>query len=165
MTPVRLLVIAALTFAITPMALADFDGEYAPGNWSFYTDSSGTGTLDALEMHLLGIDDGSLGYTEYYITADVTATVTFDWEFLTDDTTGNEFAFFAIDFSEQTLANAGGQSGSFSQVIYDGDVFELGVYTTNGTHGPGELRITNFVFPEPSSLALLAVGALALRRR
>ena len=58
MTPVKLLVIAAMTLAITPMALADFDGEYAPGNWSFYTDSSGTGTLDALEMHLLGIDDG-----------------------------------------------------------------------------------------------------------
>lgn len=159
----------AATYAISSLATAsatsDFTDEYAPANWSFYTDSSGTGTLDQFEMHVVGIDDGAVGYTEYYITALVTATLTFDWEFSTNDPTGSEFAFFGLEFVEHTFADTNGQSGTMSVLVYESDVFELGVYTTNGTDGAGELLISNFQFPEPSSLALLIAGVVLLRRR
>ena len=157
--------LAIVACVCTSNAIADFDGAYAPANWSFYTDSTGTGTLDALQMYVLGIDSGRPGYTEYYITVGETATVTFDWEFLTSDPTGNEFAFYAVNLSETTFANADGQSGTIALNLSVGDILELGVHTTNGTNGPGELTISNFVFPEPSSLALLAAGALFWRRR
>ncbi len=145
-------------------AFADFSGDYAPDNWNFYTDSTGTGTLTADEMFVTGIDDGTTGYTEYWIVAANDGDISFFWEYTSDDLPGEDYAFYALNLSEVLLSDTSGDSGWITLPVSAGDTIELGVRSLNGTGGPGYLRVTNFV-PEPSTLALLGLGMITLLRR
>lgn len=157
-------VLAIGLFAFVGVAQADFTGPYAPGNWTWFDNASGTGTLDATTMFIIGGDAGMAGYSEYNIAVPAGGTLDFDWSYFSVDDPGYDWGYYSVNGVQTMLADTSPASGNASVPVMAGDVFALGVETSDGGWGPGELTVTNFI-PEPASLALLALGALALRRR
>ena len=163
----KLLVVMAVgLFAFAGIAHADFEGPYAPANWTWYDNCFGSGTLTATQMDVVGGDAYYAGYSEYQITVPGNATLAFDWSYFSYDSGTYDFGYYRLNGVQTVIAYNNTQgSGSLSVPVAAGDAFALGVETMDGGYGAGYLTITNFV-PEPGSLAaMLVLAGLALRRR
>ena len=63
----RNLVVVLCVCVLAGAALADFEGPYAPGSWTFVDTAGGTGSLDATTMSLVGGDVEIAGITEFRV--------------------------------------------------------------------------------------------------
>jgi hypothetical protein len=177
-------VAGAAVLGTTATAQADFSGPYDHANWTFDQagDSSFSSTLTTLT--LTGSDDGTTNnaFTSYSIAADADGTVSFDWNYSSNDEGGYDYGGFYINGAFTTLAfNSTQGSGTFSANVLQGDRIGFWVFSVDSrgpTNAPpgdysGVLDISNFsgpvAVPEPGSLGLLALGtvggALGFRRR
>jgi hypothetical protein len=165
--------------ALPGAAKADFSGYYAPGNWTL-TNSGGStngfvdtsGAPASITLHGGSSGSGTLGDTDFTIAAAASGTLSFHWSYFSTDTGTYDAAYFLLNGVPTFLADNGSQgSGDFSIALAAGNTFGFRVESLDNLFGDGELTISNFVapVPEPSTLALLALGAvgvaMVMRRR
>ncbi|TRU81693.1 MAG: PEP-CTERM sorting domain-containing protein [Microcystis novacekii Mn_MB_F_20050700_S1] len=162
----------SLTLAAASSASAatvfGFQSPYAPINWTL-TNSNADGFVDTTgapaSISLTGGDNGSgdFGTTDYTTTAAAAGTVTFDWNYSSNDSPGFDGFGYLLNGSFSFLANSSGQSGTSTFNVLAGDSFGFRIFTGDNTFGRGSVTISNFSapIPEPSAvLSLLVLGGL-----
>ncbi|ELR70224.1 RTX toxin [Fulvivirga imtechensis AK7] len=132
--------------------LAQFQGDFAPGNWSFVSDNSDafldlSGSPD--EVRLVGGNDEVEGDTDYTISVVGSGEVKFRWSYFSTDVDGASYdpAGYLLNGTFTPLVDTGGppsQSGEMVVTVAEGDVFGFRVHTEDGALGAGELTITDF---------------------
>ena len=150
-----------------------FQDAYDPINWTF-TNSNADGFVNTggapASISLTGGDNGSgfSGTTNYTTTAAAAGTVTFDWDYSTDDDPlFDPFGYLLNGSFIQVTNNGGGffQNGTSTFNVLAGDSFGFRIFTRDNSVGPGSVTISNFSapapVPEPSTvLSLLVLGGL-----
>jgi MYXO-CTERM domain-containing protein len=164
----RALVVGA-ALAMTGVAQAQFEGYYAPENWTFYDEAGGSLDLGGVPDYLtiIGGDSSIAGYTTLTIAAGAAGTVEFDWSYYSIDSPGYDEGGYIYNGANYFLSDTYGESGSVSFEVGAGEEIGFYVYTSDGAYGPGELTISNFSapVPTPGALALLGLAGLASSRR
>lgn len=160
----RRLLALSLVAATSAAALADF----TVANWTFSNGGGGgTGALSPTQMDIFGNNSGGSGIkTTYTSTKEGPGNISFNWAYDSTDTSTWDYGYYAINGVETIIAtNATQGSGSLGPIALGaGDTLTFGVHSVDGAIGAGNLHITKYV-PEPTSLVLLALGALAAIRR
>jgi hypothetical protein len=148
-----------------------FQDAYDPINWTL-TNSNADGFVDTsgapASISLTGGDNGSgsSGTTDYTTTAAAAGTVTFDWNYSTNDGPFfDPFGYLLNGSFIQVTDDGGGlvQNGTSTFNVLAGDSFGFRIATTDNIFGPGSVTISNFSapIPEPSTvLSLLVLGGL-----
>jgi MYXO-CTERM domain-containing protein len=161
--------IVGAALAMTGVAQAQFEGYYAPENWTFYDEAGGFLDLGGVPDYLtvIGGDNSLAGYTTLTIAAPIDGMVEFDWSYYSVDSPGYDEGGYILNGTYYFLADASGNSGNVSFNVSAGDEFGFYAYTFDGLFGPGELTISNFTapVPAPGALALLGLAGLASSRR
>ena len=158
-----------------------FQTPYAPINWTF-TNSNADGSVNTggapASISLTGGNNfsNSSGTTNYTTTAAAAGTVTFNWNYSTNDI-GPLFDPFGylLNGSFTQVTNDGGgvvQNGTSTFNVLAGDSFGFRIFTIDNTSGRASVTISNFSapgpmappptsVPEPSTvLSLLVLGGL-----
>ena len=182
-------VVSASLVAAAP-AQAGFIGAYAVSNWTTTLNNSNgsvfeifgpPGALVIDGVLVMGSNTnvgGLLGTTDFTIAAVGSGLVNFDWRYSSVDSSFYDQGGFLLNgFFNFLAANLGNPtSGSESFDVNAGDLFGFRVFSTDNFSGRGSLAIRDFdapgnfdaPIPEPTTLALLAAGAVggfASRRR
>jgi len=165
-----LLILTALAIPATAGPIG-FSGYYAPSNWSIENASNGTslifpGSVDFGGAPTSAIIHGASGGVNITIAAPVAGTVSFSYD-LTDASQGYLYVWDGAWVPIATVSGA----GSYSYAVAAGAPIRIDVggafigatdaVTISDFNGP-------LAAPEPSSLALIALGGFALclfRRR
>src|SRR5262249_56941637 len=126
-------------------------------------------------IQLTGGNDGlnEPGHTDFTITAVATGVVSFNWGYTSDDSAMYDSGGFLLNGVYTPLAFNDTQKtffdGTFTMPVSAGDTIGFRVDTLDNLAGPGNFGVTNFdgptgevPVPEPSTLALLALGAAAV---
>ncbi len=161
----KTLVVGLVVLMCIGTANADFSNVFSPANWTLNNPASGVVVqFDASMMHLLSGNVGLSGVTEYSITVTADDTLSFDWDFHAWDMAGADECYFSVNGVRTLLADDSGSPGSEVIPVTMGDVFTLGVETSDGEFNSGEFWVTDFQFtaPEPSTLGMLLLGTLGL---
>jgi len=165
----------SLTLAAASSASAatvfGFQDAYDPINWTL-TNSNADGFVNTggapASISLTGGDNGSFssGTTDYTTTAAAAGTVTFDWNYSTNDGPFFDPFGYLLNGSFIQVTDDGGdlvQNGTSTFNVLAGDSFGFRIFTTDNIVGPGSVTISNFSapVPEPSTvLSLLVLGGL-----
>ena len=166
---------ATLGLAANPaQALTQFAGDYAPANWTQSIQGDGfinTGGAPA-SISLSGADDYSDTdqNTDFTIAAPTAGTVSFDWDYSTDDDPEYDPYGYLLNgvFTQLTINNFDiNQSGSVSFSVLAGDVFGFRQNSADSLLGRASTTISNFNGPlaasgpasVPGPLPLLGAGA------
>ena len=166
----------SLTLAAASSASAatvfGFQGPYAPINWTF-TNSNADGSVNTsgapASISLTGGNNGSgsSGTTSYTTTAAAAGTVTFNWNYSTDDavTSFDPFGYLLNGSFTQVTNDGGGvvQNGTSTFNVLAGDSFGFRIFTRDNIARRASVTISNFSapIPEPSTvLSLLVLGGL-----
>ncbi len=148
-----------------------FQDAYDPINWTF-TNSNADGFVNTsgapASISLTGGNNSSFnsGTTSYTTTAAAAGTVTFDWNYSTNDGPFfDRFGYLLNGSFTQVTNNGGGvvQNGTSTFNVLAGDSFGFRIFTRDNSVGPGSVTISNFSapIPEPSTvLSLLVLGGL-----
>jgi hypothetical protein len=150
-----------------------FQTPYAPINWTF-TNSNADGSVNTggapASISLTGGNNGSFssGTTNYTTTAAAAGTVTFNWNYSTNDGPFfDPFGYLLNGSFTQVTNNGGGlvQNGTSTFNVLAGDSFGFRIATTDNCCGRASVTISNFSapapVPEPSTvLSLLVLGGL-----
>jgi hypothetical protein len=181
----KLAAVPAALMVAPNAAHAGFIGYYDPTNWTL-TAAPGDGSVDTSgapsSITVIGANNGIgignfVNYnTDYTITAAATGTWTFDWSYTSLDSPGYDWGGYLLNGVFTQLASSSPNSGNVSIAVSSGDVIGFEVGCSDCVIQPGNLAISNFsapssgasAAPEPSSLALMALGAsgiVAARRR
>jgi hypothetical protein len=179
---VSALVSAALIFGAAMEAkAAGFSGNYAPSNWSL-TNANTNGFVNTTaapgSITLVGGDGGGSGSgsTLYKIAAPSTGSISFNWNYGTNDWSAGYDPFgFSLNGNFTTLTNSGlkSQSGSYTTTLNSGDIFGFQVNTVDNVVGAGYVTISEFNAPKavpvpaviPGLLLAGAFGALKVRKQ
>ncbi|MFM7875379.1 MAG: PEP-CTERM sorting domain-containing protein [Microcystis panniformis] len=144
-----------------------FQDAYDPINWTL-TNSNADGFVNTggapASISLTGGNNGSFnfGTTDYTTTAAAAGTVTFDWDYSTNDDPGFDGFGYLLNGSFSFLTDSPNNGTSTFNVLA-GDSFGFRVYTIDNVFGRGSVTISNFSapIPEPSTvLSLLVLGGL-----
>ena len=155
--------------------LADFSGDYAPSNWTFHTD--GTGSVDTIgapvSIALTGsnnsavlcppFDEEPAKLTSYEITAKCDGQVSFDWEWMTSDDPSLDPGGYIVytdeysgEFTNVTTTNDGvAQSGQADIPVAAGETFGFAILSADNICGAAAFTaIYNFVGPDCSGVSI-----------
>lgn len=141
--------------AATPQGFTDY---YNPDNWTIELPEAefggSIGTFDANTLVINGPDgdfcpDGK--EVSVSIVIPISGTVSFDWEFFSEDLPG--WDFFVVRTCNQgnpteLLEITGNSSGVFSEHFTKGERLSLVVLSTDCIYGEGIATITNFSAPQ-----------------
>ena len=151
-------VVAGYTLPATAIVMG-FQAEYDPTNWTL--DRNGGGgfirTTEPISIFLDGSNTGTGNSidTDFTITAPNSGTVSFNWDYNTDDGSPRFDPFIRLlNGSETQLTNDGGpdrQSGTDSFLVNTGDSFGFRINTTDDLFGEASTLISNFEAPATSS--------------
>ncbi len=139
-------------------------------NFILVDDAGGTGSLSPSSLSITGGDAGLSGETEWQGVTPLDGTLSFEWEYASPDTGCFDTGYMDVNGSRTTFA-CNSTHTSFGIVVFNlakGDRLDLGVWTANGTLGPGVFKITGFDFepvPAPGPLIVLALAAWPRRAR
>ncbi len=144
-----------------------FSGPYSPGNWTL-TNTNADGSVDwsgaPASTMILGGDNFSFapGTTDLTNTARASGAVSFDWSYSTIDAPGWDGFGVLLNGAYTEIANANGQSGSYSFNVSGGDTFGFRIRTDDNFGGRGIATVTNFDAPTPEPMSLLVFGGLTV---
>ena len=162
-------IVVGAALAVTGIAQAQFEGYYAPENWTFSDQAGGYLDLSGVPDYLtiIGGDMSVAGYTTLTIAAADAGTFSFDWSYYSIYSPTYDEGGYIYNGAYYYLGDSRGQGGNIELEVYEGDEIGFYAYTYAGFFGPGELPISNFVapVPVPGALALLGLAGLARRRR
>lgn len=171
---------ATLGLAANPaQAWTLFSGYYAPTNWTQSVQLDGSiDTSNAPTSIILrsANNGGGAKNTDFTIAAPTAGTVSFDWNFSTDDTAFYDPFGYLLNGAFTQLTNDGGpdnQSGSVTFSVLTGGVFGFRQNSTDSCCGRASTTISNFNGPiaaapvsVPGPLPLLgAVAAFGWSRQ
>lgn len=158
----KLIILCATIMAWPFSAWADFSGTYAPANWTTTLQGNppaGGGTVDTsnapASITLNGGDDDCSEapcYLDYTIEAPATGSVSFHWEYETQDGDGASYDLFLLlhDGTEIQLSDDAGadiQSGDHTFEVTAGQTFGFRLDCTDCAVGPASATISNFIAP------------------
>ena len=131
--------------------LNGFVGVYDPANWLVVTDDSDASvdfSADGTTLEITGSDAGnSNSLAKACIMTQCDITVTFDWDYSTDDEFGSEFdpAYYLNDVRID-LINDGSLTGSgtLTITVASGTLLGFGIESTDGILGAAYLDISGF---------------------
>jgi hypothetical protein len=133
------------------MIINDFTGHYAPGLWDIHLGGNGTVDITTSQIYIVGIDEdpeATDALTQTTISVVSNGTVTFSWNFTTEDEDGSGFDLgYYINGTRYDLVDASGditQIGVVAIEVTTGDLLGFGVDEIDGCCGGGFLTITNF---------------------
>lgn len=132
----------------------DFMDYYVPGNWSQeFNDGNGSIQHNQGSILITGTNNDGTGnfnvLTQTTITAELTGTYTFFWDYYTFDGAQFDPAYYINGVPIQLTNDLGGfeQSGFVSFAANAGDLIGFGVDATDGCCGQGMLLIEEFTYP------------------
>jgi hypothetical protein len=156
-----------------------FTGPYAPSNWTLsnnntngYVDTSNAPSSISIIGGNTGL--GGSGETTYTTTALVGGLLSFNWSYETADFDGpfwDPFGFVLNGAFTQLTDNVGpkGQSGAFSTILAQGDIFGFGINTVDNAFGRANATISDFAAPVPEPVStlgmLIGTGAMLMRKQ
>jgi len=175
---VLILATAILSLTVSSISKADslFNGAYGVSNWTTTLTNSDGGvdtSMAPASVTLTGGDNqsGEFGETLFSIVAPTSTTLVFSWMYSSLDF-GAQFdpAGYIINGMQTQLSPSWslpqvGATGVSTVDLNMGDIFGFYVDTSDNLSGSASLQVTGpevIATPEPSCLALLAVGMLAL---
>jgi hypothetical protein len=175
---VLILATAILSLTVSSISKADslFNGAYGVSNWTTTLTNSDGGvdtSMAPASVTLTGGDNqsGEFGETLFSIVAPTSTTLVFSWMYSSLDF-GAQFdpAGYIINGMQTQLSPSWslpqvGATGMSTVDLNIGDIFGFYVDTSDNLSGSASLQVTGpevIATPEPSCLALLAVGMLAL---
>ena len=155
-----------------------FTGAYAPSNWTLSNNNT-NGYVDTSNapssISIIGGDvgEGGAGQTTYTTTALIGGLLSFNWSYGTPDWTPfyDPFGFVLNGAFTQLTDNFGpnGQSGAFSTILAQGDIFGFGINTVDNIAGRGNATISDFAAPVPEPVStlgmLIGTGAMLMRKQ
>lgn len=164
-----------------------FTGAYDPINFVLTNDPAGNGTVDTMNaalgtITLIGSNDGTLQSqstnTDFTIFIDPLSvpiragTISFDWEYFSLDTPGDDRAGYVLNGNFTVLATEDMQASTapVTLALQTGDTFAWRVATDENIGEAGEFTIKNFNFvPVPFEfspvLGLLTLGGWAVIKK
>jgi len=183
-TLMKKLSIATVGAAVVALGAVDsaqafgFTGAYAPSNWTLSNDNT-NGYVDITSapssISIIGGDLGGLGagQTTYTTTALIGGLLSFNWSYGTADWNPSYDPFgFVLNGAFTQLTNDLGpdeQSGAFSTILAQGDIFGFGINTVDNIVGSGNATITDFAAPVPEPVStlgmLIGAGAMLMRKQ
>jgi hypothetical protein len=175
---VLILATAVLCLTVSSISKADslFNGAYGVSNWTTTLTNSDGGVDTSMvpaSVTLTGGDNqsGKFGETLFSIVAPTSTSLVFSWTYSSLDF-GAQFdpAGYIINGMQTQLSPSWslpqvGATGVSTVDLNIGDIFGFYVDTSDNMSGSASLQVTGpevIATPEPSCLALLAVGMLAL---
>ena len=167
--------LGSLTLGATEAKAIDFTDTYAPNNWTTDQTATGSVTQDTFTLTMT-FDSGSQNdYIDRMITIDPTGVgqLTFNWNFLSQDTANIHSVGYVLNNAYTVLANSSGdfidfdpvpQSGTGTVNVSLGDTFAFRIQAEQDSSSGGEYAITNFnATPVPwETDALPVVGTTLL---
>lgn len=186
----KTLALITVLSALAATANAQFTGAFAPEYWTLTT-NGGTGSVDTTgapsQIILTGSDTSPEGFTgpakntDFSILFTSDATVSFDWDYLSDDTGAYYDQFgYRLNGSFVKLTTDSGSAFDFGNEIQNGSLINLAVNAgdtfgfyidaISDASGPAHVTISNFsAVPEPSTYAAFlgagVFGWVVVRRR
>lgn len=183
---VTILSLFIIFFASSAQAslITGFTGDYDVTNWVVEQSGDGLGSVDTslspFSVTIFEPDNGP-NSTESEVTFFTTALtdlfITFDWSWdNTIDDCCSALNFYTSSVSSVEILNADNVAddvitGSFSANVLAGDVFGWGVWSEDTCCGANTATISNLTLddgiavPEPSTLAIFALGVIGLASR
>ena len=144
------MVVVTLLF-LSHSVFAQFEGDFAPDNWTFTSDNTDASLEDAQipdAITIKGGNDGEEGNSDYVITVNQSGEIKFSWSYFTTDAEARyDPGGYLLNGTFVELVDgdlAGDQSGTTSVIVTNGDVFGFRVYTMDGDLGAAYLTIENF---------------------
>lgn len=165
------------------LELTGFANDYDPSNWTLSSPQGGNGLVDTsqapLSVMLRGSNDSAGGgrfpnLTQYTTSAAASGTVSFDWNYYTEDGPFfDQFFYILKDESFKLTQDNGSQSqqGLASFYVSAGDTFGFTIDSTDDCCGYAQATISNFRAPGapvsvPGPLPLMGIGtALAFSHK
>jgi|SRR6202790_3651824 len=175
---VLILATAILSLTVSSISKADtlFNGAYGVSNWTttlMNSDGGVDSSMAPASVTLTGGDNqsGNFGETLFSIVAPTSTSLVFNWTYSSLDF-GDQFdpAGYIINGMQFQLSPSWslpgvGASGMSTVDLNGGDNFGFYVDTSDNLSGAASLQVNGpevIATPEPSCLALLAVGMIAL---
>jgi hypothetical protein len=153
---------------------AGFDGQFAPANWSLVKPTGGDGSIDVTNaptsITLTGSDTGSntQKITSYQIVAPCKGSISFKWDYVTNDIDGSSFDPFGYmlngSFVQLSMDGLyGSQTGSSSIAVQLGDIFAFTIRSTDDRLGASVNITSDFLFnPVLNATATGGCGVVTL---
>lgn len=172
--------VAAGLLGFSMSASADFSGYYAPAQWAIGHTADDFGNVDTMgapgSITLIGSDSNSALFpfsrVDFTIVAQGAGTFSFDWAYASTDSFGAAYdpagyILGTIAAGQFQLTDDGGTNAQFGHVsvqVVAGDVIGFHVTSLDNAGGSASLTLSNFSapVPEPTSVAMMALGLLGL---
>lgn len=140
--------------AMGPGQLFDFEGPYAPANWTL-TKGLGNGFVDFADLPgaitIVGSNNGFVANTDYTIELERDGHVMFLFDYSSTDSAGMDDFGYLLNGSFTQLSNSS-QNNAIGSILFSvvhGDNVGFRVTTFDATSGPGRAKISVFSAPDP----------------